>query len=156
MKKERHLNVGAVLGDSLLALTRAQRGRCGNSEMRFRLDGKSLSQNCHISQLYVWPLHHSLRKFMKTMRFYSPPIPLELRTMFRILACSAAFAALVSIGTLAALAQSVPPKPKSPAAIAAASRLLAEKNESCRQQAKQQGLSFLKRRRFIRDCRAGQ
>jgi len=76
--------------------------------------------------------------------------------MFRILACSAAFAALVSMGTLAALAQSAPPKPKSPAAIAAASRLLAEKNESCRQQAKQQGLSFLKRRRFIRDCRAGQ
>ena len=76
--------------------------------------------------------------------------------MFRILTCSAAFAALVSIGTLTALAQSAPPKPKSPGAIAAASRLIAEKDENCRQQAKQQGLRFLKRRRFIRDCRAGQ
>jgi len=80
---------------------------------------------------------------------------LEFRTMFRILTCAVAFAALVSIGTLTALAQSPTPKPKSPAAIAAASRLLAEKNESCRQQAKQQGLRLLKRRRFMRDCRAG-
>jgi hypothetical protein len=76
--------------------------------------------------------------------------------MFRILICSAAFAALVSIGALTALAQPASQKPKSPGAIAAASRLIAEKNESCRQQAKQQGLRFLKRRRFIRDCKAGQ
>jgi hypothetical protein len=76
--------------------------------------------------------------------------------MFRIVICSAAFAALTSIGTLTALAQPASPKPTSPGAIAAASRLLAEKNESCRQQAKQQGLRFLKRRRFIRDCKAGQ
>ena len=75
--------------------------------------------------------------------------------MFRILTCAAAFAALTSIGTLTALAQSPSAKLKSPGQIAAASRLLAEKNESCRQQAKQQGL--LKRRRFIRDCvKAGQ
>jgi hypothetical protein len=60
--------------------------------------------------------------------------------------------AFVSIGT--ALAQSAPPKPKYPGAIAAASRLLTEKNESCRLQAKQQGLHFLKRRRFMRECRA--
>jgi hypothetical protein len=76
--------------------------------------------------------------------------------MFRVLACSAAFGALVLVGPVTALAQSAPPKPKSPGAIAAASRLLAEKNESCRLQAKQQGLRFLKRRRFIRDCRAAQ
>ena len=74
--------------------------------------------------------------------------------MFRIFTYSAAFVALVSIGTLSAFAQSAPAKPKSPGQIAAASRLLAEKNESCRLQAKQQGLRFLKRRRFMRDCRA--
>jgi hypothetical protein len=73
--------------------------------------------------------------------------------MSRVLIFSAA--AFISIGT--ALAQSVPPKSKSPGAIAAASRLLAEKNESCRQQAREQGLRLLKRRRFIRDCvKAGQ
>ena len=68
--------------------------------------------------------------------------------MSRVLIFSAA--ALISIGT--ALAQSAPAKPKSPGAIAAASRQLAEKNESCRQQALEQGLSLLKRRRFVRDC----
>jgi len=63
----------------------------------------------------------------------------------------------MSVGTSAALAQSPSAKLKSPGQIAAASRLLAEKNESCRQQAREQGLRFLKRRRFIRDCvKAGQ
>jgi len=77
--------------------------------------------------------------------------------MFRIPICSAAVAALISIGTSAALAQLPSAKLKSPGQIAAASRLLAEKYESCRQQAKEQGLRFLKRRRFIRDCvKAGQ
>jgi hypothetical protein len=72
--------------------------------------------------------------------------------MSRILVFSAAFAALVSVGTPAALAQSPSAKLKSPGQIAAASRLLAEKYESCRLQARAQGLRFLKRRRFIRDC----
>lgn len=45
------------------------------------------------------------------------------------------------------------PKPKSPAEIAAASRDLAEKNEACRQRAKEEKLTGLKRFRFIRDCR---
>jgi hypothetical protein len=75
--------------------------------------------------------------------------------MFRILTSSVAFIALVSVGMFPALAQSAPAKLKSPGEIAAASRLLAEKNESCRLQAKQQGLRFLKRRRFMRDCRGG-
>ena len=76
--------------------------------------------------------------------------------MSRVLLFSAAFAAL-SIGTLAALAQSPSAKLKSPGQIAAASRLLAERNESCRLQAQEQRLKFLKRRRFIRDCvKAGQ
>jgi hypothetical protein len=79
---------------------------------------------------------------------------LEPKIMFRVLGCSAAIVALFSIGTLTALAQSAPPKPKYPGLIAAASRILAEKNESCRLQAKQQGLHFLKRRRFMRECRA--
>jgi hypothetical protein len=74
--------------------------------------------------------------------------------MFRILTRSAVFAAIVTTSTLTAFAQSTPPKLRYPAAIAAASRLLAEKNESCRLQAKQQGLRFLKRRRFMRECRA--
>jgi hypothetical protein len=72
--------------------------------------------------------------------------------MTRVLVFSAAFATLISIGTPAGLAQSPSAKLKSPGQIAAASRLLAEKNENCRQQAKRQGLHLLKRRRFIRDC----
>jgi hypothetical protein len=72
--------------------------------------------------------------------------------MSRVLIFSAAFAAFISIGTPAALAQSPSAKLKSPGQIAAASRLLAEKYESCRLQAREQGLHLLKRRRFIRDC----
>jgi len=72
--------------------------------------------------------------------------------MFRILICAAAVAALTSIGTPAALAQLPSAKLKSPGQIAAASKLLAERYESCRLQAREQGLHLLKRRRFIRDC----
>jgi hypothetical protein len=66
-----------------------------------------------------------------------------------------AFVAIVSTGALSALAQSSSSKPKSPAEIAAASRLLAGKYESCRQQARAQKLTFLKRRRFVRGCVKG-
>jgi len=45
-----------------------------------------------------------------------------------------------------------PPKPKSPGEIAQASRAIAEKNESCRRQAREQKLTFLKRRQFVRNC----
>ena len=72
--------------------------------------------------------------------------------MSRVLVFSAAFAALISIGTVAALAQMPSAKLKSPGQIAAASKILAEKYESCRLQARAQGLHLLKRRRFIRDC----
>lgn len=41
---------------------------------------------------------------------------------------------------------------RSPAEIRAKSRLVAEKYESCRLQAKQQRLHLLKRRRFMREC----
>jgi hypothetical protein len=45
-----------------------------------------------------------------------------------------------------------PASRKSSGEIAADSRLLAEKQESCRFQAKQQKLGFLKRRSFMREC----
>lgn len=60
-------------------------------------------------------------------------------------------AALVAAGTSSVAAQSS--SPKSPGEIAAASRLLAEKQEDCRRQAKEQKLTFLKRRSFIRKCK---
>jgi hypothetical protein len=49
-------------------------------------------------------------------------------------------------------AQTVSPTGKSSGEIAVASRLLAEKEEDCRVEAKQQHLHFLKRRSFIRGC----
>jgi hypothetical protein len=49
-------------------------------------------------------------------------------------------------------AQTVSSPGKSSGEIAAASRLLAEKGESCRVEAKQQHLHLLKRRSFIRAC----
>jgi len=48
-------------------------------------------------------------------------------------------------------AQSV--KPKYPGEIAAASNRIAEKNEDCRRQAREQHLHLVKRYRFIRDCK---
>jgi len=65
---------------------------------------------------------------------------------------SAIVAALIGFAASPAFAQSPSAKPKYPAEIAAASKRLAEKQESCRRQAKQQRLSYLKRRRFIREC----
>ena len=73
--------------------------------------------------------------------------------MLRVMAASAVFAAFISFGTFSVFAQSPSPKPKSPGEIAAASRLLAEKAENCRLQAKQQKLTFLKRRSFVRECK---
>jgi hypothetical protein len=67
--------------------------------------------------------------------------------MLRVLLTSA----LLVISLSLALAQT-PSKPKSPGEIAAASRLLAEKNADCQRQAKEQKLGFLKRRSFVRDC----
>ena len=52
--------------------------------------------------------------------------------MFGMPIAPAIFAALILFGTVSAFAQSTAPKPKNPAEIAAASRLLAEKNENCR------------------------
>jgi hypothetical protein len=66
--------------------------------------------------------------------------------------------ALVVLGIMAwpaiALAQQIPAssKPRSPGEIARASRVLAEKNENCRRQAREQKLTLLKRRQFIGNC----
>jgi hypothetical protein len=78
----------------------------------------------------------------------------EFKLVSRVLVFSAAFAALTSIGASAALAQSPSAKLKSPGQIAAVSKLIAERNEICRQQAKAQGLHLLKRHRFMRECKA--
>jgi hypothetical protein len=59
---------------------------------------------------------------------------------------------LISLCITAAFAEPASSKPKSPGEIAAASRLLAEKNEICRRQAQKQKLHLFKRHRFIRDC----
>jgi hypothetical protein len=57
-----------------------------------------------------------------------------------------------SLGISMVRAQSPSPKPKYSGEIAAVSKLLAEKNEVCRLEARKLKLHFLKRRRFVRDC----
>jgi hypothetical protein len=78
--------------------------------------------------------------------FMEPELMRRVRIAFVVLVT------LISLGITAALAQPPSPKPKSPGEIAAVSRLLAEKNEICRRQARKQKLHLFKRRRFIRDC----
>ena len=67
--------------------------------------------------------------------------------MLRIIVLSAAVAILASVSTTSAGASS-----KSFGEITTASRLLAEKQESCRIEARQQKLRFLERRSFMRTC----
>ena len=65
----------------------------------------------------------------------------------------------IAIGTCAALAlgasatnaQSM--KPKYPGEIAAASDHIAQRNEDCRRQAREQHLHLIKRYHFMRDCK---
>jgi hypothetical protein len=59
--------------------------------------------------------------------------------------------AAISLGASAAHAQSA--KPTSPGEIAAASDRIAQRNEDCRRQAREQHLHLVKRYRFIRDCK---
>src|SRR5450631_3948499 len=82
------------------------------------------------------------------------PVCLVSRSKFmpRIAMASAVVVTFISFGAFSAFAQSPSPKSKFPGEIAAASRLLAEKQENCRLEAKQQKLAFLKRRRFVREC----
>ena len=71
--------------------------------------------------------------------------------MLRIIVLSAF--AVISVGVSVANAESLSPaSTKSPGEIAAVSRLMAEKQESCRVEAKRQKLRFFKRRSFIRKC----
>jgi len=65
---------------------------------------------------------------------------------------SAFIAALTSLRTVSPYAQSASAKSKYPTEITAVSNHLAAKQESYRRQAKQQELTFLQRRRFVRDC----
>jgi hypothetical protein len=62
--------------------------------------------------------------------------------------------AAAALPTLARAQQAVAvsPRPRSPGEIAARSRLLAQKNEDCKRQAREQHLGFFKRRQFIRGC----
>jgi len=59
--------------------------------------------------------------------------------------------AAISLGASAANAQLV--KPKYPGEIAAASNHIAQRNEDCRRQAREQHLHLVKRYRFMRDCK---
>jgi hypothetical protein len=72
-----------------------------------------------------------------------------MRALFLRLAIGTCTA--ISLGASAANAQSV--KPKSPGEIAAASERIAERNENCRRQAREQHLHLVKRYRFMRDCK---
>ena len=71
------------------------------------------------------------------------------RTLFLCVAIGASV--VISLGTSAGHAQSV--KPKSPGEIAAASDRIAQRNEDCRRQAREQHLHLVKRYRFMRDCK---
>jgi hypothetical protein len=51
-----------------------------------------------------------------------------------------------------AVAQSPAAKPRTPGEIAAASEVLAEKSEACRQQARARKIGFVKRRLFMHRC----
>ena len=71
------------------------------------------------------------------------------RALFLCVAIGAS--AVISLGASAGHAQSV--KPKSPGEIAAASDRIAQRNEDCRRQAREQHLHLVKRYRFMRDCK---
>ena len=65
---------------------------------------------------------------------------------------AAVVVAFILFGAVSVFAQSPSPKPRSPGEIAAVSRLLAQRKESCRLEAKQGKLTFLERRRYVRTC----
>jgi hypothetical protein len=65
-----------------------------------------------------------------------------------------AFVTWIVLGGCAASAQSAPVHPKSPGDIAAASRLIAQRNEDCRQEANRQNLHLLARRLFMYHCKS--
>lgn len=64
-----------------------------------------------------------------------------------VFACSALF----FMATVPALSQT-PSKPRSPGEIAAADRIALEKRATCQREARAKKLSYLQRRRFVKDC----
>lgn len=72
--------------------------------------------------------------------------------MTRFFTGAAALLAAVSLATIAAHAQTAPAKPKSPKEIAAASEALAEKYDTCRREAKEQKLSYIKQKLYVHNC----
>lgn len=64
-----------------------------------------------------------------------------------VLACSALF----FMAIIPALSQT-PSKPRSPGEIAAADRIAMEKRATCQREARAKKLSYMQRRRFVRDC----
>jgi hypothetical protein len=62
-------------------------------------------------------------------------------------------AAWFAVVGLCSTAYAQPVKPKSPGEMAAASNHIAQRNEDCRRQAREQHLHLIKRYRFMRDCK---
>jgi len=68
--------------------------------------------------------------------------------LLRISAC----AILLSFVTVSAFAQYPAPKPTSPGEMAAIDKDKAEKRAACQHEAREQKLSYLKRRQYVRNC----
>jgi hypothetical protein len=73
-----------------------------------------------------------------------------IRPLGGVFACSVLF----FIATAPVLAQT-PSKPRSPGEIAAADRIAMEKRATCQREARAKKLSYLQRRRFVRECVRG-
>ncbi len=71
-----------------------------------------------------------------------------MQRSLRLFACLA----LLSLGAAPALSQSTTSKPRSPGEMAAADRAAAEKRAACTAEARARKLSYLQRRRAIKDC----
>lgn len=68
--------------------------------------------------------------------------------LLRISAC----AILLSFVSVSAFAQYPAPKPTSPGEMAAIDKDKAEKRAACQREAREQKLSYLKRRQYVRNC----
>jgi hypothetical protein len=68
--------------------------------------------------------------------------------LLRVLSC----ATLFWVSLFPALAQTAPPKPRSPGEIAAADRLVLTKRENCKREARALKLGYFERRRYIKEC----
>jgi hypothetical protein len=61
---------------------------------------------------------------------------------------------VASVALAGAACAQTPPKPTSPGEMAEIARMKAEKHEACRQKAKEQKLSLIQRRQFVKSCDA--